>query len=379
MAPRRLLYLIAEDWLFRSHFLERAKGALREGYDVAVLTRRGVDSRALEEAGLRVLAMDFERRGLHPLREVHALRQIIAAYRQERPDLVHQVALKPILYGTIAARIAGIRHIVNAPIGMGFVFTSRKPLALLLRPLVRFALKRLLNPRGSRVVFENPEDHGDLVRRGYVRAGDAMLVPGAGVDLEAFHPRPPPPGPPVVVLAARMLQSKGVREFVEAAAALRARGVQARFWLAGAPDPGNPESIAEDQLRRWSDSGVVEWLGFRPDMAEVYAQAHMACLPSYREGLPKALLEAMAAGLPVVSTDVVGCRYAVEEGVTGLLAPARDAAALADAIARLIADPGLRSRFGAAGRLRAEALFGSPAIVAQTLRLYHELAASGAS
>jgi glycosyltransferase involved in cell wall biosynthesis len=180
----------------------------------------------------------------------------------------------------------------------------------------------------------------------------------------------------VVVLAARMLDSKGVREFVEAARLLRSRGVEVRMQLAGGPDPGNPESIGEPQLRAWAAEGAVEWLGHRTDMPAVYAAAHIACLPSYREGLPKALLEAMAAGLPVVSTDVVGCRYAVTAGETGLLVPARDAVALAEAIAWLAADADLRRAFGAAGRKRAEAEFASGVVVRQTLELYESLMAA---
>jgi glycosyltransferase involved in cell wall biosynthesis len=368
-----IVYLLAEDFLFMSHFVERAVAAKAAGMRVVVAARHGPAAERIRTAGLEFVPLDFRRRSLNPFRELGTISEIARLYQAEKPDLVHHIALKPIIYGTIAAWLKGVKAVVNAPIGMGFIFTSRKPLARLLRPVVRFALRMLLNPKGSRVVFENPEDRDDLVAGGYVRSRDAVLIPGAGVDLEEFHPNPEPPSPVVVVLAARMLESKGVREFVAAARILRERGITARFKLAGAPDPGNPESIPEHPLREWSDSGIVEWLGHRTDMAAVYGAAHIACLPSYREGLPKALLEAMAAGLPVVSTDVVGCRYAVAANETGLLVPARDAEALAEALATVIGDAALRRRFGAAGRQRAERLFGSPAIIAQTLQLYDEL------
>ena len=204
-----------------------------------------------------------------------------------------------------------------------------------------------------------------------------MLIAGAGVDLDVFHPHPEPPGPPVVVMAARLLAAKGLREFVAAARMLRIEGISARFQVAGAPDPQNPDTIDDAELGLWKAEGVVEWLGHRSDMAEIYAQAHIACLPSYREGLPKALLEAMAAGLPVIATNVVGCRSAVTPGVTGLLVPPRDAAALAAALKALIFDRDLRQRFGSAGRLRAEAEFGARRIALETLAVYAAAIAGG--
>jgi glycosyltransferase involved in cell wall biosynthesis len=367
----KLVMLLTEDWFFCSHFLERAVAARDAGYEVTVLANDNGRSAEIRAAGLGFAAIPLSRQGLNPLAEIGTVRAILAIYRRIRPDLAHHIGLKPLLYGSIAARLAGLRGIVNAPVGMGLVFTSRSLKSRLLRPLVRLALRLLINPRGSKVVFENVDDLRSLVDGGAVRAEDAVLIRGAGVDVAVYPRAVEPAGAPVVTLVSRMLWAKGIGEFVEAASSLRAQRVAARFWLVGAPDPKSPASVPEDQLRRWRDEGVVEWLGHRDDVPAILARSHVFCLPSaYGEGLPKCLLEAMAAGLAIVSTDIPGCRDAVRADVNGLLVPPRDPAALAAALRRLIEDPALRRRFGAAGRLRAEREFASPIVIAQTLALY---------
>jgi glycosyltransferase involved in cell wall biosynthesis len=256
---------------------------------------------------------------------------------------------------------------------MGFVFSSRSRLATILRPLVRAALRALLNPPGSRVVFENPDDLESAARRRLVRREDAVLIRGAGVDTERFRPTPEPAGTPTVVLIARMLWDKGVGEYVEAGRLLKAKGVGASLILVGAPDARNPAAISEAQLRAWHEEGIVQWLGYRADIAEILAHCHIVCLPSYREGLPKCLLEAMAAGRPIVATDVPGCREAVRNGDNGLLVPSRDTEALAGALEALIGDPLLRRRYGDRGRRRAETEFATRVVNEATLGLYQEM------
>ena len=201
------------------------------------------------------------------------------------------------------------------------------------------------------------------------------LIRGAGVNIQTFYPKVPPFGPVVIVLVARMLWDKGVGEFVEAAHYLTKEGVNARFVLVGDPDPANPASIPEATLRNWQGQHGVEWWGRREDMPAVLQGAHIACLPSYREGLPKSLLEAAACGLPIVTTDAPGCREVVRDGVNGLLVPVRDSAALATALGKLIGDPALRRRMGEQSRLLAESEFGQEAIIAQTLAVYREVCA----
>jgi glycosyltransferase involved in cell wall biosynthesis len=361
---------LTEDWFFRSHFMERALAAQAEGYDVTVLANDNGKSAQIEAAGLRFIAIPLVRRGLNPIVEFKTLRAIRAAYRALRPDVVHHVGLKPALYGSLAARLAGIRAVVNAPIGMGFVFTSKSIKSRVLRPLVRLALRLFLNPRGSKVIFENSDDLKSLVDEGAVRSQDAVLIRGSGIDVAAFQSAAEKEGPPIVSLVSRMLWDKGIGEFVAAARLLRTERVDARFWLVGASDPQNLAAISEDQLRRWNDEGAVEWLGQRDDVPAILAQSQIACLPSYREGLPRSLLEAMAAELPIVTTDVPGCREAVRHGENGLLAPARNSAALAAALKVLIMDAKLRRQFGSAGRRRAELEFASAIVIAETLAVY---------
>ena len=366
--------VFTEDWFVCSHFLERAIAAHDAGYDVTVLANDNGKSAPIVAAGLDFIAIPLHRRGLNPLSEIKTIRAIRAVYRRLRPTLAHQVGLKPVLYGSIAARLSGMRRLINAPIGMGFVFTSDSLKSRLLRPLVRLALRLLLNPRGSKVIFENRDDLSALVADRVVRRGDAALIRGSGVNVADFPPATDPGGAPVVMLVARMLWDKGVGEFVEAARIVRAERSGARFLLVGDTDPMNPAAIGEAQLQQWREEGIVEWLGHREDIPALLSRSQIACLPSYREGLPRSLLEAMAAGLPIVTTDVPGCREAVADGVNGLIVPARDGAALAAALRKLIDDPELRRRYGVAGRERVAKEFASPIIIAETLAVYADLA-----
>lgn len=371
----KLLYFISEDWFFRSHFFDRAAAARDAGHDVVVLTRVARCGPELRAAGFRLIALQMDRSGVNVFRELGVLRQVWRTYRAERPDLVHQVALKPIVYGSLAAQCLGIRAVLNAPVGMGYAFTVQGAKGRVLRALVGTLLRWLMNPAGSKVVFENEEDLAWCVRSRCVRPSDGVLIPGAGVDTDLFRPGAPPTGPLLVVMGSRMLREKGVFEFVEAARILAARGVPVRCVLAGAPDPENPSSVPRGQLERWHAEGVVEWLGYRDDMADVLRQCHIACLPSYyREGLPKFLLEAMACGLPIVTTDATGCRQAVEAGVTGLLIPTRDVPALVEALQRLVNDGAERMRMGAKGRERALREFDRRIIARKTLAEYQRLA-----
>jgi glycosyltransferase involved in cell wall biosynthesis len=369
----KLLYLITEDWFFCSHFMDRALAARDEGYDVVVVAREDTHGNIIRAAGLRLVPLNIDRSGINPWQELKTIFSLWRIYRAERPDIVHQVAWKPIIYGTFISRLLGLKHIVNAPVGMGYIFTSGDWRARRLRFLMLLALRMFLNPKGSKVVFENDDDMSAFVSDRLVRSSAAVLIRGAGVDLRIFKPMPERKGVPVVVLTARMLWDKGVGEFVGAARKLRTDGSPARFLLVGAPDPSNPAAISRQQLDAWNQHGVVEWLGYREDIADILGQSHIVCLPSYREGLPKSLLEALAAGKPVIATDVTGCREVVRDGYNGLLVPPRDKRALAAALSRLLNDPKLRAVYGARGREMAETEFGSKWVIRPTLALYRKL------
>jgi glycosyltransferase involved in cell wall biosynthesis len=340
------------------------------------MARERAHGAKIRSAGLRLLPVNFSRCSINPIKEMVLLLRICLAYRRERPDVLHHVASKPILYGTLAA-IASLRNpaIVNAPVGMGYVFSSKQRLARLLRPFLRLAYRFLLNPRGSRVIFENPDDAGDFVENGFVRRADSIVIRGAGIDVQKFQSVTPPPGRPVVALVARMLRDKGVYEFIEAAHRLHDAGSDARFVLIGDPDPENPASVPSKHLRSWHGRKGVEWWGWQEDMISAWHQVHIACLPSsYREGLPKALLEAAACGLPIVTADAIGCREVVQNGVNGFLVPVGDVQALATALNVLMCDAGLRTVMGKQSRARAEREFTSGQVNSETLAVYRSLA-----
>ena len=372
LARRKVVFLVAVDWYFCLHWLPLAEAVRAAGYDVALMTE--VTDTALDDriraAGLRLLPIELSRNRLNPVAELTALRQILRLLRSEQPDLLHAIAQKPVLYGALAARLVSLRATVGTLAGLGYLFTSRSPKARLLRPLVVLGYRLLLTGQRTRIIVQNPDDGRQLAQQAGIRS---VLIKGAGVDLGRFAPTPPPPEPISVVLASRMLWDKGVQELVDAASLLHRRGLQLRVILVGKPDASNPSAVPEAQLRAWADAGVIEWWGHRADMPAVLAQAHIVCLPSYREGLPTILIEAAAAGLPLVATDVPGCREVVRPGINGTLVPARDAFALADAIEGLALDPALRDRYGRASRQIAEAEFGIERVASETLGVYSAL------
>jgi len=369
--PKRVAFCTTVDWYFCHHYLALARAVREAGFAVTVITGVTEHADLIRGAGLDLIPLAVSRKGMNPLREVQSILALERILRRLRPALLHNIAQKPVLYGTLAARLAGVPAVVNGVAGMGYLFTSGSGRARLLRPLVGRAYRALLAAPNVRVLVQNPDDQRQVRRlTGVV----PVLIPGSGVDLTRFVPRSEPPGPPVVVLASRMLWDKGIGEFVAAARLLRQRGSLARLVLVGKPDPGNPASVSADQLQDWAREGCIQWWGYRADMPAVMAAAHIACLPSYyREGLPKFLIEAAAAGLPLVTTDATGCREAVEPGKNGLLVPPRDAGALADALERLAGDEDLRRRFGARSRVLAQERFDATRIHGATLAVYDEL------
>ncbi len=369
---RKLLFFVTEDYYFVSHRLRLAVAAQAAGYDVCIVTRVRAAGEVIRAAGLRVIPFEIARSSFNPLGDLLTLLRLIEVYRRERPDIVHHVAMKPVLYGTIAARVAGTGRVINALAGMGWLFTSAGGPVGRLMPIVRRCLAAAV--KAGVAIVQNDDDRQLLVQLG-VPTAQIRTIPGSGVDLHQFRPGREPDGPPVVVMPSRLLADKGVLEFVAAARLVRQRGVHARFVLAGDPDPLNPSSVDLATVTQWERDGVIEYRGHVKDVAALLAASHIVCLPSYREGLPKTLIEAASAGKPIVTTDVPGCRHVVTAGENGLLVPPRDATALADALVRLLEQPALRQQMGARGRARAEADFGLDSIIARTLGVYREVLA----
>lgn len=299
---------------------------------------------------------------------------LVRLYRALAPKIVHHVSLKAVLYGTLAARITGVPAVVNALTGLGYVYYSASLKARVLRLIISTLGRTVLDHSRARFIFQHPEDRDAFVRVGLVEPGNTVVIRGSGVDPSVFQVTDEDHGIPLVILPARMLWPKGVREFVEAAQQLKAQGTLVRMALVGSSDPGNLEAVPEAKLRDWAQEGVVEWWGHRDDMPVVIASSNVVTLPStYGEGVPKVLIEAAACGRAIVATDVPGCREIVRHGLNGLLVPPRDSSALAAALTRLVTDQALRGTFGRAGRVLVEEEFDVKHVVKQTLGLYAEL------
>jgi glycosyltransferase involved in cell wall biosynthesis len=365
-----LVYVITEDWFFASHFLDRAIAAKNSGYKVSVVTRCRETAQRLNAHGLIFEDINFSRRGLNPISELATIVRLRAILRRINPDFVHNIALKPVVLGSLAARFAGVRNVVNAPVGMGYVFTSNESRARVLRPLVKKLIRYVLSRPNSKVIIENSDDYDNLVSGRFAKKESISLVKGAGVDTSKFKYTVEPEQPVKVIMVARLLRDKGIQEFIDAAEIVKQSNSSVKFLLVGDVDDGNPTSLNSKQLVELKNSESVEWLGARNDIAELLATSHIACLPSYREGLPKSLIEAAAVGRAIVATDVPGCREVVTHLMNGLLVPPRDSKALAAALLVLINDPELRSKMGRENRSKAETEFANEIIIRQTQSVY---------
>ena len=345
------------------------------GHDVLLLSPPGPYGEKLQECGFRWIPIPMARRSLNPIREMALVLWLRNFLRHEHVDLVHGFTIKGAVYGSLAARLAGVSASINGIDGLGYVFASNDLKAQFLRPVVRSILQLALNGKNTRLILLNQDDvamfqHARLVDSALVR-----LIPGAGVDCKRFSfGGQRVVGQPLrVLMAARLLWDKGLSEYVTSARMLKAQGRQIQFLLAGTPDPGNPKSVPEETVRSWVDEGLIDWLGHVSDMPALLATVHVVALPSYREGLPTILTEAAACSLPLITTNMPGCRDVVTHAVDGLLIPVRDAEALAQAIARLDDDPVLAARLGAAARAKALELFEEQIVIKSTMAVYAEL------
>ncbi|MCZ6618143.1 MAG: glycosyltransferase family 4 protein [Gammaproteobacteria bacterium] len=370
----KILFVVNEASFFLSHRLPIAEEASRRGCDVMVACGKDTGEQKLDELNIRYRTLPLSRSGINPLEELRTFRTLLRIYREERPDLVHHITIKPVLYGTQAARWSKVPAVVNAVPGMGFIFTRRGQVAAIRRSFVNLLYRAALSHSNMRVIFQNIEDMRGFLGHAIIARHQAALIRGAGVDLNLFRSTPEPTGPITFVLIARMLRDKGVREFVKAAEFVREQYPDWRFRLVGKVDPGNPSSLSSEEINAWQASGVVEWLGQRDDVEVLIADAHVVCLPSYGgEGLPKVLLEGAASGRAIIASDVPGCREIVRDEVTGIMVPPRDAESLAEAMVRLGKDPPLRARIGRAARQKAEAVFSVEDVVRDTFLVYEQL------
>ncbi|MBL4852009.1 MAG: glycosyltransferase family 4 protein [Gammaproteobacteria bacterium] len=373
----KLLFIVNVDWFFVSHRLPIALQAMNEGYEVHLLCTVTNKTEYLEGIGLTVHPFSFSRSGKNTVKEFFSVFKLYKQIKRIKPDLIHLVTIKPVLYGGIVARLLKVPAVVSAISGLGFLFVERAGLRVnFLRYAVLFLYRLAMNHPNQRVIFQNPTDRNILVKAGGVEKNKTSLIRGSGVNLRDYLATPEPDGVPIIVMASRLLKDKGVYEFVAAARIIHSKGVKGRFQLIGEPDTGNLESVSVESVLAWQEEGIVECLGLRSDIAELFSKAHIIVLPSYyAEGLPKVLIEAAASGRAIITTDMPGCRDAIEPGKTGLLIPARDEQALVSVIEQLIEDVSLRQRMGREGRRLAEKEFSIEKIVQAHLDIYKTLEA----
>lgn len=369
---KTLMFLVNDLPFFVSHRLPLAIAAKEQGYVVHVATAPCVDI-DLTKYGVIFHELPLTRSGRSLFGELRTFFSVCRVIRNVRPDLLHVVTIKPVLYGGMAARLLGVSALVSAVSGLGSVFIARGWRARVFRQGIRQIYRLAFGHPNQKVIFQNPDDQNQFIQQRLVASAKTSLIRGSGVDLDQYPCEHENDGSCVVTMVARLLIDKGIVEFVEAARILAKRQVNVVMQVVGDIDPGNPATVTAAQLDQWKVEGAVRFLGYRTDVARIYAESHIACLPSYREGLPKSLIEAAACGRAVITTDAPGCRFAIEPEKTGLLVPVRDSKSLADAIQYLVEHPEKRKEMGLQGRLLAEREFSIEGVVASHLEIYKEL------
>jgi len=369
---RRVLFVVNDPRYFVTHRLNLAKGVRAAGYEVHIAAPTGlypeVES-AIRDAGFPLHHVGIERQGTNVLRDAMVVLSLVRLYRRLRPQVVHHITVKPILYGSLAARIARVPATINAVSGLGRLFFAESVMDRIRIRLLRTLYKTVLRRKNTLSIFQNQDDRQKFLRAGITTQDSSVLIEGSGTDLHTFRPNAQPEDPPIVLLPARVLQQKGVGEFVAAARALRMEGANARFVIVG-DSAGNRDAFPAEALDAARSQGWIETWGWLDDIPGVMAKAAIVCLPTYHEGLPKALIDACAAARPIVATNIPGCRAVVTDGLNGILVPAKDATALAAALKTLLGDPVLRRQMGEAALSIAKARFDVAEVIRATIAVY---------
>jgi len=368
----KIILVANTDWYlynFRASLMNELRS---QGFEVVLVSPPGEFCASFHEWGFRWIPWDVGRKTHSPIQEISAVTNLARIYRLEHPDLVHHHTIKPVIYGTVAARFTGVSAVINAVTGRGYVFLGEDRRAHLLRFLIKPLYRFIMRSSRVSVIFENKADREFFVEQRLVNSDQTQLVESVGVDPDRFQPQPEPDGEIVILLPARMLWDKGIGILVEAARMLKEWEVHARIVLAGPLDPGNPSEIPEETIDSWRAEGIIEWLGLQKNMENIYAQSHIVTLPSFHEGVPTVLIEAAACGRPLVATDIPGCRAVIKPEENGFLVPPRDAQALADALKRLANSPELRQRMGMAGRRRVLEKFTYQQVNQATIKIYKQ-------
>jgi glycosyltransferase involved in cell wall biosynthesis len=375
---KKILLVANTGWYLYNFRLPLARRLRSDGFDVVLVAPHDTYVQRLEAEGFRVsLLTRLSRRGMNPILEILALLELVRLYWREKPRAVHHFTIKCVLYGTMAAKLSGVRSVVNAVTGLGHIFLGNRLVTRAARPPIRWLYRKILSARRGHVVFQNPDDLETFIGAGLVAPEKTVIIRSSGVCLKKFAPRPGDPeqpacGVPTVLFVGRLLKEKGIYDYVEAARIVK-EDLAACFQVAGGPDPGNPSSLSVGVIEDWRQEGAVDLLGHVESIADVMALADLVVLPSYREGTPRVLLEAAAMGKPIVATDVPGCREVVRDGYNGWLVPLRDPEALAAAISELLQDPRKSRDFGTNGRQMVAEHFSVESVVQETMGVYERM------
>ncbi|MCP1750213.1 glycosyltransferase family 4 protein [Bradyrhizobium elkanii] len=369
----RILYIVNEDWAFLLNRLPMARAARDAGLEVHVATNVSSGAASIKAENFVLHQIPFQRGQRAMLTAAAALKAIREVERAIKPSIVHHSGVQCCVFGSLAALDQRF-PVVNAITGLGYIFTSSSSQSRLLKRVLTRLLPWLLNRSRSYTIVQNPDDREALMALG-AKPDRMTLIPGSGVDDESLQPLPEPAGPITIGFAGRLLVDKGIRTLVRAHGLLRDQGHDINLIIAGNPDPANPSSVSHEEIEAWIARPGITWLGHIDNIASLWRASHIAALPSYREGLPGALMEAAACGRPLIATDTPGCREIVLADQTGLLVPLEDPIALASAILRLAEAPELRARFGAAARRRVSERFSARIIGYTITQLYGDILA----
>ena len=373
MTNKRVLFVITEDWALISHRLHLVEAAINAGYEVAIATKMNKHRKTLEDRGMRIFEWELHRGSLNPIKEIIAIFSLCKILSVFKPDIIHAVAQKPVIYSGLARKIYNQTSFVGTLGGIGFVFTNKSLKATVLKPLLKYLLKFALVGEKTRLILQNIDNINSIKKINIINENYIRLVKGSGVEINKYLPSKIPLKTTIVILPGRMLRDKGVREFVRVAERIKLRNIKARFVLVGDVDLDNPNTIKQKQIDKWVESGIIEQWGRCDDMEKVYKRSSIVCLPSYNEGLPKVLLEAGSSSRPIVAFDVPGCREVIKNKVNGFLIQFRDENALETALTKLINDKKLCEEMGKKGRKMVEKHFASEIINAQTFNIWNEV------
>lgn len=372
---KKLFIVVNVDWFFLSHRLPIAIAAKKIGYDVTILAKDSGRKIDIEKHGIRFIEIPFERSGSNPLHEIKCVKILRTIYVNEKPDIIHHVTLKAAMLGSIAAKLTRNTHVVNAISGFGYNFTGKRN--GLKQKIIKKLMALAFKSNSFHYIFQNPDDIEQFLSLKYVSKQQTHLIKGSGVNLNKFYYSKETIKEKVhVLLPARMLYDKGVVEFINAAKILKKEiEHQAIFLLAGDCDTLNLAGIPQNELKTMinGEGEYIQWIGFQTNIFKILQNSDIIILPSYREGLPKALIEACAVGRPIITTNTQGCRECVIEGFNGYLVPVKDIKYLAKQMKALIINATERNRMGINSRILAEKEFSIESVIQKHLEIYKKI------